>query len=648
MRQILFNRLAGSKSALGAPRGKLSWKIPGPGLVPAIVLSVALSVACSSFGQSTAPKNEKELIAVLRSDASDAEKGLACKNLSVYGSDECVPEVAKLLSNEKLSSWARITLEAIPGSAADDALRKAAESMQGRQLVGVLNSIGVRRDAKAVGHLVRRLADQDIEVASAAAVALGRIGNMDASKGLMAALAAGQGGVKPTVAEGLVLGAERSLAGGNAAEAIKIYDEVRKADVPRQRMLEATRGAILARGDEGIPLLVEQLRSNDKNLFQIALGTAREFPGKEIDKALAGAIDGAFPERAALIITAMADRPKTVDLATIKKAAGGGAKPVRLAAIAALGRVGDATCLATLLDVAIESDAELVKKAKEALADLPGAAVDKEIASRLSQAQGKTYPVLIELVGQRRIEAIGALTKALDNSDRAVRTAALTALGNTVPDKYLSVLINQVVTPKDSETAPVAQVALKTAAVRMPDRDACAAELAAALNRAPQETKRVLLDILLDVGGAKALQAVATAAKSNDPVLQDKGSDVLGKWMTLDAGPVLLDLAKSNGRYQGRAFRGYLRIARQFAASQQQRVEMCQTALDATRQPAEQKLVLDVLKAYPSVDGLKLVVKVAQNPELKPDATAAAQAISEKLPKTPEVRELLSKVGEKK
>jgi hypothetical protein len=118
--------------------------------------------------------------------------------------------------------------------------------------------------------------------------------------------------------------------------------------------------------------------------------------------------------------------------------------------------------------------------------------------------------------------------------------------------------------------------------------------------------------------------------------------------MTIDAAPVLLDLAKSGGRYQGRAFRGYLRVARQFAASPQQRVEMCQTAFDATRQPAEQKLVFDVLKAYPSVDGLKLVVKAAQNPELKSDAAAAAQAISEKLPKTPEVRELLSKVDEKK
>jgi len=612
-----------------------------------LVLTSAVAIQPAN-GQASKPKSQAELIAVLHSDAPESEKALVCKELSLYGSSEAVPELAKLLANERLSSWARIPLEAMPGSAADEALRTAAGQLQGRLLVGVINSIGVRRDAAAVDLLSSRLADKDAEVASASAVALGRVGNPAAAQSLRKALTAGPAAVRSAVAEGLVLCAERYLAESNSAEATKIYDEVRKAEVPRQRMLEATRGAILARGKDGIPLLVEQLRSNDKGLFQIALGTAREFSGGEVDKALAAELERAFPERAALIVLAMADRPKTVDLAAVLKAAGSAPKPVRLAAIGALGRIGNETCLAPLLDIAVESDADVAKKAKESLADLPGQSVDKEIASRLSSAQGKTYPVLIELVGQRRIDAIPALIKALDRSDRAVRTAALTSLGNTVPDKYLSVLINQVISPKDSETAPVAQTALKMAAVRMPDREACAAELAAAMNRAPVEVKRLLLDILLEVGGTKALQAVATAAKSSDPALQDKASDVLGKWMTIDAAPVLLDLAKSNGRYQGRAYRGYLRIARQFAASQQQRVEMCQTALDATRQPAEQKLVLDVLKAYPSVDALKLVVKAAQNPELKSDAAAAAQAISEKLPKSPEVRELMSKVGEKK
>ena len=75
---------------------------------------------------------------------------------------------------------------------------------------------------------------------------------------------------------------------GDLTEAIALYDLIRKAEVPVSYRVGATRGAILARGADGIPFLIEQLRSSDKGLFQIALSTAREFPGRDIDKALAG------------------------------------------------------------------------------------------------------------------------------------------------------------------------------------------------------------------------------------------------------------------------------------------------------------------------------------------------------------------------
>jgi HEAT repeat protein len=613
-----------------------------------ITLATLLAPTHVAKAQRLAPKSERELLAILRSDAPEADKALACKHLSVVGASEAVPELAKLLANERLASWARIALEVIPGTQVDEALRKSTESLQGRLLVGVINSIGVRRDAGAVDLLSKRLADQDGDVASAAAVALGRIGNPAAADPLRKALAAAPPlKIRSAIAEGCILCAERRLADGNAAEAAKIYDEVRTAEVPRQRMLEATRGAILARGEDGIPLLVEQLKSQDKGLFQIALSTAREISGREVDQALAAELGSAFPERAALIVVAMADRPNT-DLPAVLKAAGGGHKQVRVAAISALGRIGNATALAPLLDAAVDSDAEIATAAKESLAVLPGETVDKDIAARLAQAQGKLYLVLIELVGQRRIDAIPALVKALDHSDRAVRTAALTSLGNTVPDKYLSVLIDQVLAPKDSETAPVAQTALKTAAVRMPDREACAAQLAAAMNRAPAATKVVLLETLAAVGGTRALAAVGAAAKGSDAALQDAGSRLLGEWMTIDAAPVLLDLSKSSGRFQGRALRGYLRIARQFTASDEQRADMFKNALEAARSPADQKLVLEAIQRYPHVEMLKLAVRAAQVPELKEDAKGAAKAISEKLRKTDEVRELLSKAGVEK
>jgi HEAT repeat protein len=616
----------------------------------ATIALLALGVATASFvrgddAKGPSPEKERELVALLRSDAPPAEKALACKHLAVHGTKAAVPELAKLLSNEQLASWARIPLEAIPGAEADEALRKAATSLKGNLLVGAINSIGVRRDAGAVETLASRLKDPDAEVASAAAVALGRIGNTPAAKTLRQALAGAAMPVRSAIAEGCVLCAEQFHAAGNSAEAVAIYDEVRKADVPLPRKLEATRGAILARKQEGIPLLIEQLQSPEKGYFQIALSTAREFPGSEVDKALAAELERAVADRAALLILAMADRPRTVVLPAVLKAAGRGPMEVRVAAIGALGRIGNASCLPALLEVAVEPDADVAQTAKDALAVLPGEGVNEEIVSRLSKAQGKSYPVLIELVGRRRLDAVPLLTKALAHSDKSVRSAALIALGNTVTAKELSILIAQVVMPTYSEDATVAQQALKLAAVRMPDREACAAEISAALDRSPVATKIVMLEILSAVGGTKALASVGGAAKSDDPQLQDAGSRLLGEWMTIDAAPVLLDLAKTSDKYHSRAVRGYIRIARQFVMPEPQRAEMCRSAMAAARQPADKKLVIEVLKRYPSLEMLKQAVQAAETPELKEDAQAAAVTIAQKLPKTKEVRDLLSKAG---
>jgi len=580
-----------------------------------------------------AAEKEQQLLAVLRSDAPAADKAITCKHLSVYGSSAAVPDLARLLSDEQLASWARIALEVIPGPAADDALRQALETVQGRLLVGVINSIGVRQDANAVDALTERLKDPDAEVASAAAVALGHIGNDSATKALRDELAVAPTGVSSAVAEGCVLCAERRLAEGRDKEAAEIYDAVRNADVPKPRVLEATRGLILARKSDGIPLLIELLRAPDLELFRLALGTARELPGNQVDQALAAEVARANPDRALLIVIAMADRKETVVLPAILKAAASGALPVRIAAVNALGRVGDASCLPPLLELALDSEPTLAQAAKAALAELPSAGVDKEVVARLAQADGKMYTLLIELVGNRRIDALADLLKALEHSDSAVRTAALTSLGYTVPAQNLRVLVSQFVAPKHAEDAPVAQQALKVACVRMPDREACATELTKAMERSPAATKAALLEMLGAVGGTKALQAMSAAAKSDDPQLQDASTRLLGEWMTIDAAPVLLDLAKTapGEKYQVRAMRGYIRIARQFVMPDAQRAEMCAQALKTSQNTAEQKLVLDILKRYPSAEMHKLALQAAQNPELKEEANQVAKLIAEKI-----------------
>lgn len=617
-----------------------------------LICSVVLAAGMAAPARAADPQ-EAALIAILKSDAPAAEKAITCKKLAIHGSSEAVPELAKLLSDPQLSSWARTALENIPGDAANEALRKAAESLEGRLLIGMINSIGVRRDAGAVGLLTKRLQDKDasdIEVSSAAAVALGRIGNADSAKILRSALAINPPKVRSAVAEGCVLCAERLLKDGKSADAASIYDDVRKAEVPKQRVIEATRGAILARNQEGIPLLLEQFRSPDKTFFQLALGTAREFPGSELDKALAAELAKATPDRAALIVQAMADRPKTVVLPAVVKAAEQGPKEVRLSAISALARVGDVSCLTSLLAAAVDNDAELAQSAKTTLAELAGDKVDAEIAALLGKSDEKSrgYTVLIELVGQRRVSAQPALLKALQSTDKAVRAAAFIALGETVPLEGLNLLVSQVVAPKNADDAAVAQKALQAAAVRMPDREACAAELTMAFGKSPAETKGILLEILGAVGGTKALATIGAASKSDDPEMQDAGSRLLGKWNSVDAAPVLLDLAKNapDPKYQVRALRGYIGLARKFATiPDAERAEMCQKALELSA-AAEQKLVLEVLKLHPSLATLKVALKAMEDADMKDDASQAALAIAQKLKgKGVDTKELLSKSG---
>lgn len=598
----------------------------------AAVLTTVVGAADNSVSST---EQESKLLAVLRSDAPAAEKAMTCKKLAIYGSDQSVPELAKLLSDPHLSSWARIPLEVIPGPVAEAALRDAADSLEGQLLIGAINSIGVRQDAKAVTALTAHLKDSDSQVASAAAVALGKIGDDDATSALRAALPNVAGEVRSSVAEGLVLCAERRYLRNDNDSAIEIYDEIRSSNVPIQRIVEATRGAILARGDNGIKLLLETSRSPEEKLRQLALATAREFPGNQVDKALAEEIASAKPQRAALIIQVMADRPDTVVLAAILQAARQGDDAVRLSAIDALRRVGDASCVSTLLQIVSEEFADLGQAAKQTLAELPGSGVDSRIVAKLPKAQGADHAVLLDLVAQRRIDAVPEVVKALQNSDHVIRQSALVALGQTIPLEKLSLLVSAVTKPEHSQDIEIAKQALRAASVRMADREACAKQLAISLAGAPASTKTTILEILGEVGGDNALQTIHQSAMSNDDQQQDDGSRILGKWNSVDAAPSLLEVATTgpSGKYRIRALRGYIGLARKFPMPDQQRAVMCQKAMDIASRIDEQRLVLEVLKIHPSKEGLAIAIAAKQTPQLKSDAAKATAQIAQKLRK---------------
>ena len=93
------------------------------------LMTATLTLCRVGFSQKLSPDLERELIAILRSNAPEADKAIACKKLAIDGSNESISDLASLLKDEKLASWARIAIEAIPGPAADEALVRDRKSV---------------------------------------------------------------------------------------------------------------------------------------------------------------------------------------------------------------------------------------------------------------------------------------------------------------------------------------------------------------------------------------------------------------------------------------------------------------------------------------------------------------------------------------
>ncbi len=107
--------------------------------------------------------------------ASDFEKAKACQRLAVIGDSRAVPALAALLGNPSLSNYARTALEPMPGREADAALRESLARLEGDLLIGVINSIGRRRDPLALQALAKLRREGEPGVAAAAQAALSRL-----------------------------------------------------------------------------------------------------------------------------------------------------------------------------------------------------------------------------------------------------------------------------------------------------------------------------------------------------------------------------------------------------------------------------------------------------------------------------------------
>jgi HEAT repeat protein len=601
-----------------------------------IVVACLLAIVPTTLSaQEAATSETAKLVAVLNSaDSPIFDKAKACQRLVLVGDERAVPTLAGLLTDEKLSAYAREALEGIPGPAPDAALREALARLEGERLIGVLGSIGARRDVEAIDAIAKLLESDDTATAAAAARALGHIGTPATADILLKTLADATPESGPALGKACLICALKLTKQGETAKAVALCDALQNAPVPQHTKLAATRNAIAALGEDGLSRLAGLLDSEDDSQFRVALHVARQL-GDDVDASsvLVAGLKGQSTARQALTLIALGDLGDATSLPTVLEMAKTGEGEARAEAILALAQLGDATAVPVLLAAATQSDERIAGAARSTLAVLDAGDINAAIVEMLASNDTPACQMAIDMAAQRKIaSAAPALLKLAQGRNATLRPSAIKALGSTARLEDLTDFIALAIASQKSDDAAMVAASLKSACVRMP-QEACARKLAGAMSGASTATRIVLLDQLASVGGPTALKMVVSAAKSTNDAARDAGTRLLGKWLTADAAPALLDLAKTlpKGKYQIRALRGYVRIARQLNMTPEARIVVCRNMLAIATRSEDRGLVFEVVRRYPTADGLTLAASLLDEADLKQQACATIVEIADRV-----------------
>ena len=566
-------------------------------------------------------------------DATLDAKQFACRQISVIGTAAEVPAVSALLLDKDLSDYARYALERIPLPEAVAAVRAAMPKATERMKVGLINTLGVRRDAQSVSALAALLADKDAMIAGAAAAALGKIGGTDAAKALADFRGKAPAELKAIVTDAYLVAADQFVKDGKKDAAEAIYKEIYVPAESKAVRVAALTGLVATQGEKALAVLAPLMTGDDVQMQVIALRLAQGIPGAEATKALAAMLPKLPAGAQIMLANQLGERGDAAAAPALIEAAKSDNESVRVASLRALGGVGDVSTVPVLVKAAAVGST--AGAATDALGRLKGADVDAALVKTLDGADVPVKSAVIQALAARKaVAAMPEVVKALADADAGVRKTSATALGAMGDDKAVSALIGFVNKAEKQDELDAAEKALVAICDRAADRAKAGAPIVEAAGAAKGPAKASLLRVMPKIGDAAALGAVKAALKDADAPTAEAALRVLADWPDAAAAPDLLDLAKNNtnATFQVLALRGYIRLAGVPAdRPAADKLKMLKEAMDLAKRPDEKKMALAALGEIGTLDSLKLVDPCIDDKGLCEEACQAAVKIGGKI-----------------
>jgi len=580
---------------------------------------------------------EAKLLPILQApDTQKDAKRCICRWLGIVGSADCVPAVARLLTDPDLSHPARIALEKLPDPAAAAALHDALPQVKGKLLAGVISSLGVRRDAAALDSLRRLAQDSDALVAATALAALGQIGTEEASQALDTPQAPKE--LARALANARIVAATRLAQAGKGPRAADIFKDLMSSGPTPAIRVAALRGLIgSSLHDEVVKMIVELVQGEDAAMRSAALSAYASSADQALKDSVAELLPHMGPAAQLLLLGVLADQAGVAAHRPVLEVLNASSdNPVRSAALECLVRHGEAGDVPLIVGLATETSGPVGAAAKQTLLRMGQPGVDQTLVQLIASPKAEERAVVLDTLAGRRVEsALPTLVQLLQGADAALATEAAKALGVMGRLEQLPPVAKVLAGASDAALRGAAEEAAREICRRSGNLAACAAMLANALHQAATPEARVaLLPVLPATGGEAALNEVLETMKDQNAAVRAAAVRALVSWPDAAAGPHLLELARTTGDSTEAivALRdGCLRLAQMDEVPLGQRLSLLSGVLAQAKRPQEKRQAIAALAEVPAPGALELLESCSADAALKAEAVPATLKLARSL-----------------
>lgn len=566
------------------------------------------------------------LAASLKRRTPPAARALVLRQLELVARDEATEAVASQLNDPDpgVRQAARRALQSNPSAAAGERLTAALDASRGVDRIGVIDALAKRREKAAAERIAALAADPDPATAAAAAHALAAIAPARAADVLAKSKS-------PAAPHALLAAADALMAAGDNGAALEAYRAASRPGMPR-----AVRAGALNRRLESPDLdpAIAPSSIHSPDLEPLRRDVSRHLANRsDVRPEFLGRVIRSSPEDAVVVLHALGDRGDPGQLGVIAEGLISAHADVRLAATAALGRIKVPDAAMLLVEIAASAKGAEQAAAREALEHFAGGdAAAAEIARRAAgpAAPAKLRAEAARTLGVWRSSAnVDAIRQLMTDPDQSVRSEAIAALGAAGDPSHLDRLIGVLVSPKSQPEAQAAENAVAGVLSRLPDADARATPLLAALPKHPK-SRLALLRLLGRTGSPAAVDVLRRSLTSTDKEEQLTALRAMNDWPDASFEADLLAHAKSTPEENQRvlALRGYLRaLSHPNERGPEQSTKLYADLLPLAR-VEEKKLILSALGGQETPDALAITAPMIDDPAVTNEAIGASLRIA--------------------